>query len=418
MFEQLKEFLAPPEFATEEKTSVARVLNTILLALIASTLIVCAVLAFIEAYRGLSALVAGIVFSALLLGARFLMRRRSLELASWLAATSFFAEAVLATYALGGLEGSGTVTLAFAIIVASVLLRERRAVALFTGGALATVFMLYAAEVSGLAGHAVAPTGLSDLLIDATAFALTGVLLDHTVRRLNTALRETDAAERVVMESRQQLEALNVMLEARVAGRTRALQLSAEVSRRLSTILDKEQLVREVVDQLQRAFDYYHVHIYLLDGRGERLLMAGGTGEAGWQMLQEGHSLAVGKGLVGRAADTSLPVLVPDVREEPAWLPNPHLPETKCEAAVPIIVGDRVIGVLDVQENTVAALTPEDVELLEIISGQVAVALRNADLYRGAWKSRCSSTALRSAFSIRPMLTMLSRLPYGSWGAR
>jgi GAF domain-containing protein len=98
-------------------------------------------------------------------------------------------------------------------------------------------------------------------------------------------------------------------------------------------------------------------------------------------MLARGHSVPVGRGLVGRAADTHVSVLVPDVSQEEGWLPNEMLPETKTEAAVPISVGDQVLGVLDVQHNLVNGLTQEDVTLLESLAGQVAISLRNARSY-------------------------------------
>jgi putative methionine-R-sulfoxide reductase with GAF domain len=170
-------------------------------------------------------------------------------------------------------------------------------------------------------------------------------------------------------------------LEQRVADRTKALATSAEVSRRLAAILDPRQLTSEVVDEVRSAFDYYYAQIYLLDKAGENLVIAGGTGEAGSTMLARGHSVPKGRGLVGRAADTNASVLVPDVSQEEGWLPNELLPETKAEAAVPISIGNEVLGVLDVQHNLVNGLTAEDVTLLESLAGQVAISLRNARSY-------------------------------------
>ena len=110
--------------------------------------------------------------------------------------------------------------------------------------------------------------------------------------------------------------------------------------------------------------------------------MAGGTGAAGRTMLAQGHTVPRGRGLVGRAADTNLPVLVSDVTQALGWLPNPLLPETKSEAAIPIAVGENVLGVLDVQDDEIGGLTEIDIDLLQSIANQVAAALQNARTYQ------------------------------------
>jgi putative methionine-R-sulfoxide reductase with GAF domain len=178
-----------------------------------------------------------------------------------------------------------------------------------------------------------------------------------------------------------QIQELVGDLEGRIAARTRVIETSMEISRSLSTVLDQQQLLAQMVDQVQMAFNYYHVHIYVLDEVAGLLRLTSGTGEAGYAMLMGKHEILVGQGLVGQAAVRREAQVIPNVALSPDYLPNPLLPDTKSEAAIPIMVGNQVLGVLDVQQNRVDGISDLDADLLKSIASQVGVAMRNARLF-------------------------------------
>ena len=163
--------------------------------------------------------------------------------------------------------------------------------------------------------------------------------------------------------------------------RRRAAELAtvAEVSTATSTILEVKNLLQEVVDLTKERFNLYHSHIYLLDEAGENLVLASGAGEPGRQMVAEGRSIPLHReqSLVARAAREQAGVTVNDVTQAPDFLPNPLLPNTRSELAVPMIVGGKVIGVFDVQSDVVGRFTDSDINIQTTLAAQVATSVQN-----------------------------------------
>jgi GAF domain-containing protein/HAMP domain-containing protein len=198
-----------------------------------------------------------------------------------------------------------------------------------------------------------------------------------------------------------QLRDLINTLEARVAGRTRQVETVMEISQRLSSILDVSDLMREVVNRTKETFNYYHVHIYLLDKAGETLFMAEGYGQAGEEMKRQAHHipLMTAKSLVARAAREGKVVTAANVRDDADWLPNPLLPNTHSEMAVPVLLGTEVVGVLDVQSEQIGGLGQEDEAALQALANQVATAVRNARLFAETQEALYSVQQLQELYT-------------------
>ena len=183
--------------------------------------------------------------------------------------------------------------------------------------------------------------------------------------------------------------------------RTEQLLISSDVSSRLSTIINLDELLAEVVNQIKEKFGYYHAHIYLLDEKNGKLVVAEGTGPLGKEMKARGHQIALDTttSLVARAARTGMIVRVDNVREEADWLTNPLLPDTCSEMVVPIKLEGQVVGVLDVLEDEISGFDEGDADLLRSLANQVAVAIRNARLFAQVENALAEARAAQERYS-------------------
>ena len=192
-----------------------------------------------------------------------------------------------------------------------------------------------------------------------------------------------------------QLRGLISGLEQRVVERTakvqqRAIQIAtgAEISRIASQELHPERLLRTVADLIAERFQLYYAGVFLVDEGGEQAVLHAGTGEAGRTMMERGHKLTVGESsMVGWACAHKQARIALDVGEEAVRFANPLLPLTRSEMALPLRVGDRVIGALDIQSTQAQAFDEDDITALHGMADQIAVALENARLFQQAQSS-------------------------------
>ncbi len=222
-------------------------------------------------------------------------------------------------------------------------------------------------------------------------FVIAFLVFNNNQRRL---------AQQRLAQSNEELKTLQVSLEQRVEDRTKALTSVAEVGTAASTILETDKLLQQVVDLAKERFGFYHAHIYLLDATGTSLVLSSGAGDIGKQMVAKGHAIPLNRerSLVARAAREKKGVTVNDVTVEPDFLPNPLLPDTHSELAVPMLVGDEVIGVFDVQSETIGRFTDADIAVQTTLASQVASAVQNSRSYTEVQRSQTLlADALRAA---------------------
>jgi GAF domain-containing protein/HAMP domain-containing protein len=214
-------------------------------------------------------------------------------------------------------------------------------------------------------------------------------------------------------------------LERRVAERTQELErhsaymeTSTEVGRAASSILDADQLIRQVVELIRERFALYYVGLFLTDEAGEWAVLQAGTGEAGQAMLARGHRLKVGQGMIGWCVANAQARIALHAEEDVVRAAAAELPDTRSEAALPLRSRGRVLGALTIQDDKPDAFDEDSIAVLQTMADQVAVALDNARLFTASQEalettrrvySRLSQEAWAELLRARPALGYRSR---------
>lgn len=170
----------------------------------------------------------------------------------------------------------------------------------------------------------------------------------------------------------------NVTLEQALR-RADLLTAAAEVSQHITRIMDIDVLLPKTVDIICDAYNFYYAGVFLIDDAREFAVLRAGRGEPGRIMMENNHKLAVGgNSMIGACTAKNEARISLDVDTEKVWYPNPVLPETRSEMALPLAVGRRVIGAVTVQSVEAAAFSDEDVSSLQAMANQLAIAIDNA----------------------------------------
>jgi GAF domain-containing protein/HAMP domain-containing protein len=230
---------------------------------------------------------------------------------------------------------------------------------------------------------------------DITTRDETGTLA-QAFNAMTSQLRNSLAGlEQTVEERTAELSVANQNNERRA----KQFQSISHVARTISSTRDFDSLLTQITTIISREFGFYHVGVFLLDAAHEYAILSAANSEGGQTMLASGHRLKIGeKGLVGFVSNTGKPLVALDTGADAVFFDNPDLPETRSEIALPLLAGDSLIGVLDVQSTQANAFSQEDIDILSTLADQVSIAIQNARQNEETQKALAESNALSQQF--------------------
>lgn len=316
-----------------------------------------------------------------------LSRARFYSVGAYFFCFAFTSVAYITIYlgSANSIESAIASTVPIALILASALLSQRGFFLLSVATIIATITSVSYADPKYLIDSTFVPARTSGIVFS-MALLMFGI----------TVFRSRIERERVkqLSDTNRELENLANDLENRVSQRTQELDEASKTTARraaqLQTIADLTQSISQVRDPneifsaaaklISERFGFYHVGIFLLDNDREYAVLQAANSAGGQKMLERGHRLAVGTGVVGFAARTRKPRIALDVGADAVFFNNPDLPDTRSEIALPLIYGEQVIGILDAQSVEAGAFSEDDFRVLGTLASQLAIAIENVRL--------------------------------------
>jgi GAF domain-containing protein/HAMP domain-containing protein len=251
------------------------------------------------------------------------------------------------------------------------------------------IIILLMAILAGLVGVLVARR-LVVPLIDLTKTATRIANGEMQLQAPPNGAREIASLALAVNSMTTQLRELIGSLEQRVSRRTQELErqtlrvrTAAEVARDIASAPNLDELLTRSGQLIVERFEFYHAGIFLLDDKKEYAVLRASPTEAGKQLIANNHRLRVGEqGIVGRVAATGEARIALDTGADAVYFNNPLLPATHSEMALPLKTTEGVLGVLDVQSEQPQAFTQEDIQIIQIMADQLAIAIERTRLQK------------------------------------
>ncbi len=384
-----RDLLHPLKFEGGAKNRVASLQHKILLALILAGLLTC--VGLILTWNDQTVYNIGeTLFGVIVLGYAFMLSRRGhIESVSWILIGMLYL-VFLMSFFVSGYIFTTAMLLADVIILAGLLLRPLMA------GVVSII-----ATFSPLVLHFVAPSmpiTQIELVFNPVTIFLVGILMTVAAQSMEQSFTEADRSKQEIILGNQDLQNLTTQLtehrttlmaevenrkiaEQTILRQNGLLTAAAEIANAATSSLNLDKLLVTSVELIREKFDFYHVSVFLVEPDTNIAVLRAAVGLVNSLPVGQ-HQLAIGsKSLVGTATATHQPVIVMDVLDNTKHYKNPLLPDTRSEAVIPLLIGELVIGALDVQSTMINAFHDWDVMILDTIAGQLAIAVQNARLY-------------------------------------
>ncbi|MCL4251250.1 MAG: GAF domain-containing protein [Anaerolineae bacterium] len=197
---------------------------------------------------------------------------------------------------------------------------------------------------------------------------------------------ESEAPDEITLaieNLRLQVQSLSQTLDMRTEHYRHNLELAARISRETATVHDLSILINRTLDLICDSFGFYHAQVFLVDEAGVNAVLRYSHGSAGQRLLAQEHKLAVGSAsVIGQVTVKGEPVVVNDTSSETSGPHhfNPVLATTRAEMALPLTIGRRTIGALDIQSETANVFREDEVQIFQLLADQLAIAIQNARL--------------------------------------
>jgi GAF domain-containing protein len=297
---------------------------------------------------------------------------------------------------INGMHDISMLGFPIAIVVSALLLRKRSLI-FITPLTVISIGIVAYTDLSGIntsVGSGL--TGVDDLIIAIVVTALMASLLQLLITRLNESVLDARKNEQEQIKANQQLRAFQNELESRVAERTAELQDAnlrneyrvnlfqaiAQIARAIASIRSVDTLLPNIANVISERFGYYHVGIFLMDQNREYAALSATNSDRGKSMMENGYQVKVGQqGPVGFVTSSGSPRIIEDVVKSD-FAESSEFPETQSEIVLPLKIGDRVIGALDVHSTQSNAFKEDDITILTTLTDQIAIAIQNAQLLR------------------------------------